>query len=218
MSDENKVAGNPMAELLAELETLAKALPGKDDQEDKDIMEAAEAAKIAEGADPDDDEDDEEEDEDDIEPMGKSFKAVIDGEEKDVVDGTVLVKSLISRMDSESSVMAKAMGEAVGLIKAQGEMLKSQAESIALLKSDIARIGGTGAGRKSALNVHEKTGPADAAQTQQSVTPAQLMAKAESAMKTGAITGRDLAIADVCIRNNEPLDPGLLTRIMGNSQ
>lgn len=217
MSDANKVAGNPMAELLAELETLAKALPGKDDQDDKDILEAAEAAKIAEGDDPDGDPD-EDEDEDDIEPMGKSFKAVIDGEEKDVVDGTELVKSLISRMDSESGVMAKAMGQAVELIKTQGEMLKSQAESIALLKSDIARIGGTGAGRKSALNVYEKTGPADAAQIQQSVTPAQLMAKAESAMKTGAITGRDLAIADVCIRNNEPLDPGLLTRIMGNSQ
>ena len=91
-------------ELLAELETLAKAQPADGDQKI-----AAAAAEGGAGA--PDDEDDEgeadpaagngEPDGDEGKPMAKSFRVTMpDGTEQEAVDGTALVKSLGDRLDA----------------------------------------------------------------------------------------------------------------------
>lgn len=196
------------AELIGELETMAKAMnDGKED--DAKIQAAAgEAGDGAAASEPDGDEDgdDMDGDGDGDEPMGKSFTAVIDGREVEAFDGTTLVKSLMDKVETSEADMVKAMTAAVDLIKAQGK-------EIALLKSEVARIGGTGQGRKSALNIHEKPAPAGS-ETQPQVTAGDILAKANSAAEAGKITWREASKIDTAIRMGQAPDSALLSRIV----
>lgn len=192
-------------ELLGELEVLAKA------QDNDDAMIQA-AAGEGEGE-PDDDEEQQgagegegEGEPDDDELMGKSFTAVIAGQEVEAIDGTGLVKALMTKIDDRESGFAKVMGAAVALIKSQGEQIN-------LLKSEVARIGNEGRGRRSALTVHEK--PAQSGiDTQPQLTAGELMAKANSAADAGRITWREAAQVDTALRLGQAPDSGLLSRIV----
>lgn len=202
---------SPMQELLDELETLAKAQgapAGPSDDDDAAIRQAA-----GDGDEDDDPEKKDGEGEDDA-MFGKSMTAVIDGEERAVVDGTELVKALIATQESQGEAMTKALADTVGLLKSQGAMLKAQADEIALLKADMQRLGAQGVGRKSALSVHDKPGAVGAAQEGETIGTEQLMAKAHDAFAAGRINGRELAIADVCVRQNVAIDAGLLGKII----
>ena len=195
-------------ELLGELETLAKAM--SDNKEaDKKIQAAADAGGVEGHEEPDGDEDEDEDKEGDgdgDEPMGKSFTAVIDGKEVEAVDGTALVKSLMAKVDGNETVMAKALSTTV-------DMLKSLRDEVQFLKSEVARVGGQGAGRKSTLNIHEKPAPAGS-NPQPQVTAGEIMAKANSAAEAGRITWREVASIDASIRMGQTPDSGLLSRIV----
>ena len=144
-----------LLEDLDALQTLQKSEAATAD--DKKIAAAADEALEGEppGVPPDDD-DEEMVAEDDTdamraqagESMGKSFRVQLEsGEEIDAVDGTALVKSLMERVDQQETTaqdqaqtLAKALGVAVDLLTEQGK-------SIALLKSEVARLGSEGRGR-----------------------------------------------------------------------
>lgn len=204
---------SPMRELLDELETLAKAQGAPAEASDDDDAAIHQAAGDGDEDDDPEKKDGEDEDKDDA-MFGKSMTAVIDGEERDVVDGTALVKALIATQESQGEAMTKALADTVSLLKSQGAMLKAQADEIALLKADMQRIGSQGAGRKSALSVHDKPGVSGAAQEGETIGTGQLMAKAHDAFAAGRINGRELAIADVCVRQNVAIDAGLLGKII----
>ena len=201
---------NPMQDLLDELETLAKAQEGTvdldGDSDDEAIRRAAEEGE--EGEDEDD------KDKAAGEMLGKAMTAVIDGQEHEVVDGTALVKALMAEQATQGDALTKALANTLSLIKGQGALLKAQADEIALLKADLQRLGGLGAGRKSALSIHDKPGTEGASQAGETVSIDQLMVKANDAFSTGRISGRELAVVDVSVRSNVAIEPALLGKIM----
>ena len=201
---------NPMQDLLDELETPAKAQEGTvdldGDSDDEAIRRAAEEGE--EGEDEDD------KDKAAGEMLGKAMTAVIDGQEHEVVDGTALVKALMAEQATQGDALTKALANTLSLIKGQGALLKAQADEIALLKADLQRLGGLGAGRKSALSIHDKPGTEGASQAGETVSIDQLMVKANDAFSTGRISGRELAVVDVSVRSNVAIEPALLGKIM----
>lgn len=206
------------AELLQELETLAKAMSAGDEDDAK--IKAA-AGDNAEGhTEPDGDEDGEDNDEDgDGEdegmPMGKSFSATIDGKEVEAIDGTELVKALIGKIDANETDMAKALGVTVDLLKSTSATVKAQAESIALLKSQVAELGNQGVGRKTTLSINDKpvAGVTDMAKSD-GLTAESLMAKANAAAEQGKITWREAALVDGALRAQQVPDSSLLSKFM----
>lgn len=206
------------AELLQELETLAKAMPAGDEDDAK--IKAA-AGDNAEGE-PDGDEDGEDTDgdgdgkgEDEGMPMGKSFAATIDGKEVEAIDGTELVKALIGKIDATETDMAKALGATVDLLKSTSATVKAQAESIALLKSQVAELGKQGVGRKTTLSITDKpvAGVTDLAKSD-GLTAETLMAKANAAAEQGKITWREAALIDGALRAQQVPDSSLLSKFM----
>ena len=208
------------AELLQELETLAKAMPAGDEDDAK--IKAA-AGDNAEGhAEPDGDADGKDKagdgdgkDEDEGMPMGKSFSATIDGKEVEAVDGTELVKALIGKIDATETDMAKALGATVDLLKSTSATVKAQAESIALLKSQVAELGKQGVGRKTTLSITDKpvAGVTDMAKSD-GLTAETLMAKANAAAEQGKITWREAALVDGALRAQQVPDSSLLSKFL----
>ncbi len=189
--------------LLSELEDLAKALPSNDgDADDKNIQAAAgeggeggegaaagagEGAGAATGGDDDDDDDDK---------FGKSFSLQLeDGTQIDAVDGTALGKALMTRVGNVEGELAKWLkfGEsAMGIIKKQGDLIKSMGEQ-------IKKLGGEGRGRKAVVSVTEKPAPGGAAMAKsepQGISGHEFMAKAIGAMNEGKLTAGDVALAE----------------------
>lgn len=200
------------AQMLDELETMAKAMPATDDLtgkqdgqvEDKDPDDLE--GKQGEGNGGDGDIDD---------MLGKSFVAVIDGEERQAMDGTQLVKALMARVDASEGEMTKAMGAAVSLIKVQGQALKAQTDLIKSLQADVARIGAEPGGRKSALSVHDKAGVGDLAKSEQpTLDKGTVLAKANAAFDAKRLTGRELHELDTALRLNVAPDPVILAKAL----
>jgi len=199
-------------DLLAELkaaeqenDTLAKALPAEDGEDDEAILSAAE------DGDADDDNEnpeDHEEPDGDEKPMAKSVMALIDGEEVDAVDATEILKSLDARIGANEEVMAKALASTLATIKSQGEMIKS-------LSTQVQKLSGKGAGRKTVLSVVEKTG-ADvlAKSAQEGMTANEFMAKAQAAFDAGKLTGLELTSADVALRTGQPVPEAILAKAL----
>lgn len=173
---------------------LAKAMPvdGGTDADDANIAAAAgegDGDADDKGGKPDGDADDK--------PMAKSLKVTLeDGSEVEAIDGSELIKSLSDRMDaSEASIKAVLEG-AMGVIKQQGDLIKS-------LTDKVGALAGQGKGRKAVVSVVEK--PAGAAETlaksheQDGLTGEQFLAKALEASKVGRITARDVSIAEAAI-------------------
>lgn len=205
--------------LLDELETMSKAMPSDDTGEDDKKIQAA----AAEGGEDDvNDEDDnvagnegdsdddpsEEELEGDDKNMTKSFKFTLDdGTEVEAVNGTELVKSLMSRIDKNEETLAKALGTAVTLIKSQGSMIKS-------LQEKINQLSGQGRGRKTVVSVVEKQSTLAKSQQEEGMTAHEFMAKALTAQAEGRITGIDVARAESYLNKGMPIPDDIVARVV----
>lgn len=209
--------------LSSEQETMRKALPAGDGEDDKNIQAAAaegggmdKGGKGGDGAakpviNNDDDDDDDE-------PLGKSLGEVTlsDGTKMEAVDGTELVKALQEEVRvlgekhaaSETQVL-KALETCVSLANGQNELIKS-------LQGEVAKLRGDGRGRKSALTIIEK--PDAGAQLTKSepatMTGAQFMAKSNAAFEAKKITGVELTTIDVSLRTGQAVDPGLIQKVL----
>lgn len=205
---EKPAAGAPaeaeggFADLLADLETFAKSLPG----------EGEDTAAGAGGADGDDTEAGGNADGDDTEagagadgedgaaggeePFGKSFEVVLaDGTKAEAFDGTAMMKALHDEnvaLRSQGIELTRGMTTLVPLVKS---LLKERAEDRKLLKAmdaRLAKLGGAGSGRKVVLRVDEKPplggGGADAAPPKApEMSQDEIMAKAQSLLSEGKI-------------------------------
>lgn len=217
MSDFDKL----LAELNTQAEeqnTMAKALPADDGSDDEKVLAAAaEGGDMEEGEGLEDDEDDENEDEEGEVPFGKSYNVTTDdGQTLEAVDGTELVKSLMNEVSvlktgfsQGEAKMAKALEGCVNLIKQQGDMIKS-------LTASHNKLAGTGRGRKAMLNINEK--PAAGEQLQKShsegIAANDFMAKSHAAFDAKKITGLELTTIDVSLRNNTPIDPSVIQKVL----
>jgi hypothetical protein len=142
--------------------------------------------------------------------MAKSFKFTLeDGTEVEAQDGSELVKSLGERLDATETTMAKALGQAVDLIKGQGEMIKS-------MQDQIKKLSGEGRGRKAVVSIVEKPGPGEgvmAKSESQGMSHEQFFAKALTAQKEGRLSGTDIAIAESCLNRGEAIPANIVARV-----
>lgn len=205
---------NNFEQLLAELqgaaaenETLAKAMPPVEEGKDDDQI----AAAAAEGGEELNPEDEELDDDQDGAPMAKSMK--IGDEEVQVVDAELLIKSLTDlsdRVETNEGVLAKALASTLDTLKSQGELIKS-------LQGQVAKLAGTGTGRKTVLTVVDKpaAGEQQLAKSQQpQLTAGDVLAKATAAFGAGKINGLELTTIDVALRQNQQIDQGLLAKAL----
>lgn len=214
-------------DLLAEInglkesqeETMRKALPA-DDGTDENIQAAAEDGGASDQG-PELDEDGNpiaKPEGDEPELLGKSLGIVTmpDGTEQEAIDGTELVKSLKAQVEGlgqkqteSESQMLKAVQGFADLIKTQNEMMKS-------MQAELSALRQSGSGRKSALNVHEKVPAGTLAKSEQTpqLTTGEFMAKCHAAFDSNKITGLELTAIDVALRNNSPVDPSLIQKVL----
>lgn len=203
-------------QLVAELDTLAKALPAdKDDDAQAIAAAAAEGGGEAGGdGDADDMGGEPDGDADDMggkKPMAKSFQVTLeDGTTMEAVDGAEMVKSLQNQVANLEGSIAKALTGAVEAIKAQGEMIKS-------LNSQVRSLRSSGAGRKTAVSVHEpviaKSMPSAGAK--EGISSEEFMAKAMDAFKAGRIAALDVATVEACINRGEQPAAHIVKSVLG---
>lgn len=131
------------------------------------------------------------------------------GDEVDALDGTLLVKSLLERMDRTDGQIAGVISHLVGTIKSQGEMLKSMSEQINVL-------GAQGRGRRTVVAITPKNdGTTTLTKSEgEGMTAEQFMLKSEAAWKAEKINGRELNNISVALRMNQPVDPALVSKVM----
>lgn len=167
--------------------------------------------KIAEAAKKDDDKDDKDKDDKDGDELTKSLGTLKleNGDEVDAIDGTLLVKSLLDRMDRTDGQVAGVMNAMLGTIKSQGEMIKS-------MHDEIRALGSQGRGRKTVVTVTPKTeGTAALIKSEgDGLTGEQFMLKSNAAFDAGKITGRELNLISVSLRMNHAIDPALVGKVM----
>lgn len=220
---------NNFAGLLAELgvaaaatETLAKSVAAAEQPKDDKLVTAAAAEAgvqkpvIAAGEGGADDGAGVDDDEDAGEEFGKSVSFVdSEGKEHVGVDATELVKSLVGRIDSTDDLLAKALPQLLSTINTQGDMIKS-------LHARLEQVSGQGRGRKTMLMINEKpvvgeqlakSGAAAEAAGEGKITAEDLLAKADAAYAAKKITGVEYSTIDVCLRNREPIDAKLLSKV-----
>ena len=196
MSDNTGAAGDEggFAALLADLELMAKAMPAKDDKDDTDATIAAAAADgdTAGEGNQDQPQEDPDDDGEDGETFGKSFEVTLaDGTKAEALDGTAMMKSL----HAENVALRGRTDEMGSALLGMGALMKSmhaaQIENVKLIKSlrsDVAKLGVQGSGRKAVLNVAEKN-PAPVTNT--APTKHEIMAKAHSLQAEGKLSGAD---------------------------
>lgn len=209
MSKENK---SPFAELLDELDTLQKAFPAEGEEEEQGADEGD--AKIQTAADGDRDGDGEpdgtdpdatnEEDEDDeyddmakalgVEPMEIVGE---DGSKQKAYDGLQVLKAMSVRMQATEGDIASALGAAASTMQGMRKQLTAQDELVKSLQEQVSVISDQGKGRKAVLSVLDKPGGTETALAKsESLTGQEIMSKAMSAQKSGAITGVEVARLD----------------------
>lgn len=205
------------AKLLEELtsvaeqtSTLAKSLPA-DGEDDKAIQAAAadgEADENPEDADDGAADEEAEEAETDDKPMAKSL--TIDGEEMEVIDGEVIMKSLNAmgtRLTSNEEVMAKALSSVTQLVTQQNTMIKS-------LSDKVEKLSGQGKGRKTVLAIHERPAPATLAKSEdKGMTGQQIMAKSLAAQGSGKLTGLEVARVEQHLNLGLPVPTDILAKL-----
>lgn len=196
-----------LAQVAEGADTLAKAAPAAaEGEDDKTVAAAAADSGVAAGGNPEDDED---EGGEGGETFGKSMGAAEDGSE--MIDATELVKSLMARQDTTEGVLAKAMTSMVGAMSKQNDLIKS-------LQAEVRTLAGQGRGRKTLVTIAEKPGVADVlakseAADEGKITPSELLAKSQAAHAAHKISGVELTTIDVCLRNNWPIDAGILQKV-----
>ena len=199
MSDFDKLLAE-LSQETANQETLAKSLaaPAADD--------AKIAAAAADGADKPNPEDEE-----DLAKSLDGLNAAATAAGVAVIDGEEFAKSIDSlggRMTVAEDVLAKAMDSALGMIRGQGEMIKSLSERVTALS-------GEGRGRKTVVTVAERqTAGEPLVKSQQGFTVGEVMAKANTAFDAKKISGLELTTLDVALRNGTPPSESVLARIV----
>lgn len=212
-----------LQQLGQDQEQMTKALPA-DDGKDEDKIQAAAAeggldagaggSEAAAGAGVEGGEGDDADGKANGEgaPMAKSFQLTLDdGTVIEAQDGTEMVKALGDRLSSTETMMAKALGDTLALVKGQADMIKS-------LSDQVKKLSGEGRGRKAVLSVVEKPAPVAAtmAKSQQAegVTPEIFFAKALDAQKAGRISGTDIAVAESCLNRGQAIPENIVQRVM----
>lgn len=198
-----------LQELSTEQENLSKALPADDGKDDEKIQTAAADGGDGKG-DGDGDKDGDKDGDGDGEQMGKSLGTVTlaDGSQAEAIDGTELVKSLMTRVETTEGQMQKALEGAIGLIKGQSAMIKS-------LSEQVAKLAGTGRGRKTVVTVTEKT-PAGTPMNKSEpagMTGEEFMAKALQAQATGKILAKDVSAIEMYLNRGMPIPAHLIARV-----
>lgn len=206
------------AQLLAQLnaeqeaqDTLAKALPQQDSQDDKKIQDAAGEGE-GEGEEEESAEGEGEGEGQGEESMTKSL-TLADGEE--VVDATELLKSLQNDVAEHGDVLAKALPQVLLLMQGQSKMIQQQGDLIKSMQTRIDELAGQGRGRRAVVSVMEKAvaGEPMAKSQADGITPQEFMLKANNAFDKGIISGVQLTTLDVCMREGKPIDPALINKI-----
>lgn len=192
-----------LAQVAEGTDTLAKAAPAAAD--DKTVAAAAADSGVTtpEGN-PED-----EENEDEGQEFGKSLGADAGGSE--FIDATDLVKSMLARQDATDGVLAKAMTSMVGAMSKQNELIKS-------LQAEVRTLAGQGRGRKTMVTIADKPGVANVLAKSEAaddgkITAGELLAKSNAAYSAKKITGTELNTIDACLRNNWPIDAGILQKV-----
>lgn len=202
-----------LAQATTDQETLSKALPADDGKDDDKIQAAADDGA---NADADDKSGDggSAKDKDD-KPMAKSFEVTMpDGTKVQAEDGTELVKSLTARLDKSEGEMVKALHGVLSLVKGQAEMIKSQGDLINSLNERLGKVAGEGRGRKAVVTVTEKKDAAEPLAKSGAMNADEFMAKANSAFGSGKITGKELTVIDVSLRQGAAIDGALIQKVV----
>ena len=199
MSNEKKpTAFEQLLKSLEDEDKKAGSLAVKED--DKKVKLASEEG---------DDDDEEDDGEDGGKEFGKSLGANAEGD--DLVDATVLIKSLMERQTSTDDTLVKAMTSMAGALGKQNNLIKS-------LQAEIKTLASQGRGRKTVLNVLEKPGITDVLAKsggagEGAITPADLLAKCDVAYSAGKLTASEFNKVDVCLRNSWPVDADVLRKV-----
>lgn len=200
--------------LLESLEEIKKSQAAADDGDEKieqaagvaaDEPDLEEGSETVAEADADDEGADEE---NGAEVFGKSLSFTLeDGQVVEAVDGTELVKALMTRVENTEEVMQKALGGAIDLIKSQGEMIKS-------LQIQVDKLSGEGRGRKAVISIAERpTVLKKSEDDAQGIQPAEFMAKALQAQAEGKITGQDVARAEAYLNRGLGVPAEIVARV-----
>lgn len=138
--------------------------------------------------------------------------APVVAEQTVVIDGEEIFKSLEAiggRQTETEETLTKSVTALLGLAKKQDLMIKSLSERLDVL-------GGTGAGRKTAIQVHER--PALGGELAKSqpggMSAPEILAKANAAWDAKKITGQEFTALDVSLRNGQVPSTDTLTKIL----
>lgn len=154
---------------------------------------------------------------DGAEPLRKSFKVqMADGTEGEAYDATEVLEALQGRVESTEEAVLKALGMSVDLIKAQGAQLAEQGGLLKKLNADLARLAGEGRGRKAIVSVIEKPSPTEtlAKSEPAGITRDDFFLKAEAAQKAGRITGLEVATAESYLNRGLPVPAQIIQRVL----
>lgn len=140
--------------------------------------------------------------------LGKSFQLTLeDGTVVEAQDGAALVKAMLDRQADTDEVLQKSVGAVLdmvgdlkGALQATQTKLASQDALIKSLRSEIAALGTKGSGRVASLSVMAKSNiggaAAKAATKKEGMTRDEVLAKAVSLQKSGALTGLQVATVE----------------------
>jgi len=199
-----------------------KALPADDGKDDEAIQAAAGEGGDADGegqpaGEGEGETDENEAGEDTAPPFGKSMTLVdAEGKQVEAIDGTELVKSLMDELGSlkasaaaHEGVVLKSLESTLGLVKSQGELIKS-------LTEQVKKLGGSGRGRQAVLNVNEKQavgGLAKSAPAAAALSGTEVLAKALEAQRAGKITGLEVSRLENALNAGMAPQAEILSRI-----
>jgi hypothetical protein len=128
----------------------------------------------------------------------------------EVIDGTVLIKSLqadVQSLKTEREHEHEQLGKSLTLVH---EMLKEQGNVIKSLGEQVTRMANEGRGRKAVVTVHS----ADMSKSE----PAQMssddvLAKCAQAQTAGRISAMDVSMAEAYINRGMPIPDSIRTRL-----
>lgn len=183
--------GNPDADGDGKDDVTGNNVPTEADIDDPDVGELNFA-----------DDGDDDGDEDDKDSLTKSLAAGVNAD--------LLLKSLAHHIDER---LGASLGTVSALLKSQQSLIEDQANLIKSLQEKIDRLANSGRGRSSKV-----TPDASMLKSQTvSLTAEQFFAKAMDALKCGAITSRDIAMAESAINGGGKVPDELVRRVIQSS-
>lgn len=134
-------------------------------------------------------------------------------EELEVIEVDDLIKSiglLTDRVETSETELAKALTSTLGMVKSQGEMIKSLSDRIAVLSNQ-------GTGRRAVLVATERAQPGEhltkSMPQPAAVQPQEILAKCLDAQRAGKLTGGDVARAESQLNHGVAVDPRILAQL-----